>query len=76
MGNARFLILPWIQCKGLASEILGRIVRQLPTDWAHCYGYRPVLPETFVQTDRFRGTCYKAANRLHVGQTQRRGKLD
>jgi hypothetical protein len=76
INNARFLILPWVQCKGLASTILGRIVRHLPTDWQHVYGYRPVLLETFVQSDRFRGTCYKAANWLHVGQTQGRGKLD
>ena len=76
LNNARFLILPWITCKGLASKILGRIVRQLPTDWQQCYGYRPVLLETFVQSDRFRGTCYKAANWVHVGQTQGRGKLD
>lgn len=76
LNNARFLILPWVQCKGLASKILGRIARQLPADWAQCYGYRPVLLETFVQSDRFRGTCYKAANWVHVGHTQGRGKLD
>ena len=76
VGNARFLILPWVQSKGLASKILGRIARQLPTDWQQCYGYRPLLLETFVQSDRFRGTCYKAANWVHVGQTQGRGKLD
>ncbi|MHB1829650.1 MAG: Druantia anti-phage system protein DruA [Steroidobacteraceae bacterium] len=76
VNNARFLILPWVQSKGLASKILGRIARQLPTDWQRRYGYRPVLLESFVQSDRFRGTCYKAANWLHVGQTTGRGKLD
>jgi hypothetical protein len=76
VNNARFLILPWVQSKGLASKILGRIARQLPTDWQQRYGYRPVLLETFVQSDRFRGTCYKAANWIHVGQTTGRGKLD
>jgi hypothetical protein len=76
INNARFLILPWVTVKGLASKILGRIVRRLPADWEACYGYRPVLLETFVQSDRFRGTCYKAANWLHLGQTQGRGKLD
>jgi hypothetical protein len=76
LNNARFLILPWVRSKGLASKILGRIVRQLPSDWARCYGYRPALLETFVQSDRFRGTCYKAANWVHVGKTQGRGKLD
>ena len=76
VGNARFLILPWVQSKGLASKILGHIARQLPNDWQQRYGYRPVLLETFVQSDRFRGTCYKAANWTHVGQTAGRGKLD
>jgi len=76
VNNARFLILPWVQSKGLASTILARIARLLPAHWQQRYGYRPVLLETFVQTDRFRGTCYKAANWIHVGQTQGRGKLD
>lgn len=76
VNNARFLILPWVRSKGLASKILGRIARQLPHDWQQRYGYRPVLLETFVQSDRFRGTSYKAANWIHVGQTQGRGKLD
>jgi hypothetical protein len=74
VNNARFLILPWIQSKGLASKILSRIARQLPGDWHHRYGYRPVLFETFVETQRHRGTCYKAANWVHVGQTTGRGK--
>jgi hypothetical protein len=74
VNNARFLILPWIQSKGLASKILSRIARQLPIDWHRRYGYRPVLFETFVQTERHRGTCYKAANWIHVGQTSGRGK--
>jgi hypothetical protein len=76
VNNARFLILPWVRSKGLASKILGRIARQLPEDWQQRYGYRPALLETFVQSDRFRGTCYKAANWIHVGQTTGRGKLD
>lgn len=75
-NNARFLILPWVQSKGLASQILAGITRRLPSDWHNRYGYRPVLLETFVQSDRFRGTCYKAANWIHVGQTTGRGKLD
>ena len=74
VNNARFLILPWIQSKGLASKILSRIARQLPHDWHQRYGYRPVLLETFVETGRHRGTCYKAANWTHVGQTTGRGK--
>ena len=74
VNNARFLILPWIQSKGLASKILSLIARQLPHDWQQRYGYRPVLFETFVESQRHRGTCYKAANWVHVGQTVGRGK--
>jgi Domain of unknown function (DUF4338) len=74
VNNARFLILPWIQSKGLASKILSKIARQLPVDWHQRYGYRPVLFETFVESERHRGTCYKAANWVHVGQTVGRGK--
>jgi len=74
VNNARFLILPWIQSKGLASKILSRIARQLPHDWHQRYGYRPVMLETFVESERHRGTCYKAANWVHVGQTTGRGK--
>ncbi len=74
VNNARFLILPWIQSKGLASKILSRIARQLPGDWQQRYGYHPVMFETFVETQRHRGTCYKAANWVHVGQTTGRGK--
>jgi hypothetical protein len=74
VNNARFLILPWIQCKGLASKILALSARQLPHHWHQRYGYRPVLLETFVESDRHRGTCYKAANWVHVGQTAGRGK--
>ena len=76
VNNARFLILPWIRVKNLASRILSGVVRQLPPDWQDQYGYTPVLLETFVQQSRFRGTCYRAANWQHVGQTQGRGKLD
>ena len=74
VNNARFLILPWVQSKGLASKILSPIARQLPNDWDQRYGYRPVLFETFVESQRHRGTCYKAANWVHVGQTTGRGK--
>jgi hypothetical protein len=74
VNNARFLILPWIQSKGVASKILSLIQRQLPNDWQARYGYRPVLMETFVETPRHRGTCYQAANWIKVGQTAGRGK--
>jgi hypothetical protein len=76
VNNARFLILPWITSHNLASRILAGIARQLPHDWQERYSYKPVLLETFVEQKRFRGTCYRAANWTHVGQTQGRGKLD
>jgi hypothetical protein len=74
VNNARFLILPWVTSKGLASKALAMAARRLPADWQHRYGDRPVLLETFVQTDRHKGTCYRAANWIHVGQTIGRGK--
>jgi hypothetical protein len=76
VNNARFLILPWIQSKNLASMLLGMAARRLPDDWQERYHYAPVLLETFVECDRFRGTCYKAANWISVGITQGRGKKD
>jgi len=75
VNNARFLILPWVQSKNLASMILARAARTLPDHWQELYGYRPVLLETFVEKRRFRGICYKAANWIYLGQTQGRGKL-
>jgi len=74
VNNARFLILPWIESKGLASKILSMAARQLPKDWLQRYGFRPVLMETFVEFERHRGTCYKAANWINVGRTTGRGK--
>lgn len=76
VNNARFLILPWIQSKHLASKLLGLVVRQLANDWFDRYGYRPVLLETFVEKKRFSGTCYRAANWKLLGDTCGRGKLD
>jgi len=76
VNNARFLILPWIASRHLASKLLGLVARRLADDWCCRYGYRPVLLETFVETPRFSGTCYKAANWLYLGDTQGRGKLD
>ena len=76
VNNARFLILPWIRCKNLASRVLALISRRLADDWQARYAYRPVLLETFVEKPRFTGTCYKAANWQYLGDTQGRGKLD
>ena len=75
VNNARFLILPWIQSKNLASKILSLMIRHLPDDWEERYNIRPVLLESFVQKDRFKGTCYKAANWQNIGETKGRGKL-
>ena len=75
INNARFLILPWVRSHNLASMLLAHAARQLPQDWLAVYGYRPLLLETFVETARFRGTCYKAANWTDLGQTKGRGKL-
>ncbi len=76
VNNSRFLILPWVRVRGLASKILGQCARQLPGDWELRYGYRPLLLETLVDARRFRGTCYRAANWIRVGQTQGRGRMD
>ena len=75
VNNARFLILPWVQVKNLASKILAMAAKQIPQDWQQQYNITPVLLETFVETDRFAGTCYKAANWISVGTTKGRGKL-
>lgn len=75
VNNARFLILPWIKSKNLASKILSLTARQLPDDWEGRYTIRPLLLETFVEKERFAGTCYRAANWKLLGQTQGRGKL-
>jgi hypothetical protein len=74
--NSRFLILPWVSVRGLASKILSMATRQLPLDWQLLYGYRPLLLETLVDGSRFRGTCYRAANWILLGQTQGRGRMD
>lgn len=76
VGQSRFLILPWIHCQNLASKTLAMVSQRLPGDWEQCYGFRPVLLETFVDTTRFHGTCYKASNWFHAGDTKGRGKLD
>ena len=76
VNNARFLILPWVRCPGLASRILSGIIKPLRADWRWRYGYEPVLLETFVEIPRFSGASYRAANWVRVGQTQGRGKLE
>jgi hypothetical protein len=76
VNNSRFLVLPWVHIQGLASKILALSARRLPMDWEHRYGYRPLLLETLVDPQRFRGTCYRAANWIRVGQTSGRGRMD
>jgi hypothetical protein len=76
INNSRFLLFPWVQVKNLASSVLALAVRTVAQDWHGCYGYRPVLMETLVDQRRFKGTCYKAANWVHVGATTGRGRMD
>jgi len=76
VNNSRFLILPWVHVKDLASAILGRCARQLPGDWAGRYGVRPLLLETLVDPARFPGTCYRAANWRALGESVGRGRMD
>jgi hypothetical protein len=75
VNNARFLIPPWIRVASLASKLLAMATRSLPGHWEGRYGYRPALLETFVDSERFTATCYRAANWSCVGWTQGRGKL-
>ena len=74
--NSRFLILPWVHVPSLASHILGRMARILANDWHRIYRHRIHYLETFVDKERFAGTCYKAANWIYLGDTTGRGKND
>jgi len=76
VNNTRFLILPWIFSKNLASKVLSLTAKRIADDWEEQYKYRPVLLETFVEDKRFSGTCYRAANWQYVGMTKGRGKKD
>lgn len=75
-NNTRFLILPWVRVPHLASHVLGRIIRRIRADWQTKYGHPVHLVETFVERDRFVGTCYKAANWMRVGSTKGRSRQD
>ena len=74
--NSRFLILPWVEVRLLASHLLGRMARMLPGEWERVYGHPVYFAETFVHPRRFRGTCYRAANWVFLGRTTGRGKDD
>ena len=75
-NNLRFLILPWVRVKNLASYLLSASLSVLCAHWQCKYGHPVYLVETFVECERFRGTCYRAANWLLLGQTQGRGRND
>ncbi|MBT4253711.1 MAG: DUF4338 domain-containing protein [Candidatus Marinimicrobia bacterium] len=72
VGNSRFLILPWINVPHLASYLLGQVSQRICRDWIQKYNHPVYLLETFVQKDRFKGTCYKAANWSYLGDTKGR----
>src|SRR5712691_5574585 len=72
--NTRFLILPWVRVKHLASHLLGRMTARISADWQQMYGHPIYFLETFVDWERFRGTCYRAANWVLLGKTTGRGK--
>lgn len=72
--NTRFLILPWVRVPHLASHILGRMAARISEDWQNLYGHPIYFLETFVDPERFRGTCYRAANWVMMGKTTGRGK--
>lgn len=76
INNSRFLILPQVQVKNLASHVLALALRTVTTDWEAAYGIRPYLAETLVDAARFSGHCYRAANWIEVGQTTGRGRED
>jgi len=76
VNHSRFLILPWIRIRYLASHLLAHAARQLPQDWWASYQVQPLLLETLVDAARFPGTCYRAANWIEVGITQGRGRMD
>jgi hypothetical protein len=75
-ANSRFLILPHVHVAHLASHVLGLVLSRLQDDWNERYGYELLLVETFVDSQQYRGTCYRAANWIEVGRTQGRGRQD
>jgi hypothetical protein len=76
LSNDRLLIFPWINIPNLASQVLSLATKQIGDDWLTAYGYRPVLIETFIDTTKFSGTCYRAANWQYIGKTKGRGRFD
>ncbi len=74
VNNTRFLIFPWIRVPHLASHVLGKVARRVRSDWQHLWGYQPVLLETFVDPQRYRGTCYRAAGWVELGLSSGEGR--
>jgi len=75
-NNMRFLILPWVKVPHLASHVLGKVARRISSDWIKRYNHPIYMLETFVEKERFRGTCYKAANWVYVGESKGRSRND
>ena len=76
VNNNRFVLLPWVDAPNLASFVLSRCVRRLRCDWQRVYQQDLVLVETFIEKDRFRGSCYAAANWTCIGESCGRGRND
>jgi hypothetical protein len=76
VNNSRFLLLPWVHIRNLASKVLSLAARQVKQDWRAHYGIPHLLLETLVDTSRFAGTCYRAANWIEIGMTKGRGRMD
>jgi len=72
--NPRYLILPWVRVPHLASHVLGQMARRLAGDWEQAYEHPIYFLETFIDPERYRGTCYRAANWVVMGRTTGRGK--
>jgi len=75
VSNSRYLLLPWLQVKNLASRVLAKAVRQLTIDWQERYAVEPLLVETLVDPTRFRGSCYRAANWIELGRTSGQARV-
>ena len=76
VNNSRFLIVPWVRIRNLASSILSLAAHRIREDWRERYATELLLAETLVDAERFRGSCYRAANWIHLGSTTGRGRMD
>ncbi|MBS4020883.1 MAG: DUF4338 domain-containing protein [Dethiobacter sp.] len=75
-NNTRFLIFPWVKVKNLASKSLSLVIKRIGADWQERYSCQPVLLETFVDKEKYHGTCYRAGNWVYLGETAGRGRMD